>query len=53
MHIVIAIALLVMLLAHIRRKDSTTQPVRDEKKRDDLKWIDELEILDAVMDDYI
>ncbi len=51
MNIVMAVALLVMLFAHIGKKSRSSQPAQVNRKKDDLNWIDELEILDAVLDD--
>ena len=53
MHIVIAIALLVMLFSQIGKKSNTVQPTAAKRSKEDLDWIDELEIFDTVMDDFI
>ena len=53
MNIAIAAALLIMLIMHIRKKSKAPQPAPKKPERDDLAWIDELEVLDAVMDDLI
>lgn len=51
MHIVVAVALLVMLFAHIGRKNRSPRTDSGKEERKDLNRIDELEILDAVLDD--
>ena len=53
MNIAIAVALLIMLIVHIGKKSKPTQPAPKKPERDDLGWIDELEILDAIMEDFI
>ena len=42
-----------MLIVHIGKKNKPAQPAPKNTNRDDLAWIDELEVLDAVMDDFI
>ena len=49
MNIVIAVALLILLILHIGKKN---KPAQKKPERDNLAWIDELEILDAIMDDF-
>ena len=51
MHIVVAVALLVMLFAHIGRKNRSPETDSVKEERNDLNRIDELEILDVVLDD--
>ena len=51
MNIVIALALLAMLFAHIGKKNRSTRTDSANRGRNDPNWIDELEILDAVLDD--
>ena len=53
MTIAIAVALLIMLVVHIGKKNKRAQPAPKKAERDDLFWIDELEVLDAIMDDFI
>lgn len=53
MNIVIAVALLIMLLAHIGKKSKPAQPAPKQPEKDELAWIDELEVLDAIMDDFV
>ena len=53
MNIAIAVALLIMLIVHIGKKNKPAQPVPKKTERDDLAWIDELEVLDAIMDDFV
>ena len=53
MNIAIAVALLIMLIVHIGKKDTPAQAVPKKSERDDLTWIDELEALDAIMDDFV
>ena len=53
MNIAIAAALLIMLLVHVGKKNKPAQPAPKNKGKDDLFWIDELEALDAIMDDFI
>jgi hypothetical protein len=53
MNIAIAAALLIMLLVHVGKKNKPAQPAPKKAERDDLFWIDELEALDAIMDDFI
>ena len=53
MNIAIAVALLIMLLVHIGKKSKPAQPAPKKPERDDLAWIDELEVLDAIMDDFV
>ena len=53
MNIVIAVALLIMLIVHIGKKNSDPRPAQKNHKHDDPDWIDELEVLDAVWDDSI
>lgn len=53
MNIAIAVALLIMLIVHIGNKNKPEQPAPKKPERDDLAWIDELEVLDAVMDDFV
>lgn len=53
MNIVIAVALLIMLIVHIGKKNSDPRPTQKNHKHDDPDWIDELEVLDAVWDDSI
>ena len=53
MNIVIAAALLIMLIVHIGKKNRSAQPAPKKSKKDDLAWIDELEILDAALDDFV
>ena len=50
MNIAIAVALLIMLIVHIGKKN---KPAPRKPERDDLFWIDELEVLDAIMDDFV
>ena len=50
MNIAIAVALLIMLFVHIGKKNT---PAPKKSERDDLAWIDELEVLDAIMGDSI
>ena len=49
----IAVALLIMLLVHIGKKSKPAQPAPKTPEKDDLAWIDELEVLDAIMDDFV
>ena len=44
MNIAIAVALLIMLLVHIGKKNKATQTAPKNTNRDDIAWIDELEI---------
>lgn len=53
MNIAIAVALLIMLIVHIGKKNGETQSAPKNTGPDDLGWIDELEVLDAIMDDFI
>ena len=53
MNIAIAAALLIMLIVHFGKKNKPAQTAPNKSERDDLAWIDELEVLDAVMDDLI
>lgn len=53
MNIVIAVALLIMLIVHIGKKNSDPRSAQKNHKHDDPDWIDELEVLDAVWDDSI
>ena len=53
MNIAIAVALLIMLIWQIRKKNKPAQPAPKKPERDDLAWIDELEVLDAIMDDFV
>ena len=53
MNIAIAVALLILLIVHIGKKNRPAQPAPKSSGRDDLAWIDELEILDAIMDDFV
>ena len=53
MNIAIAVALLIMLIVHIGKKNKPTQPALRKTERDDLAWIDELEVLDAATDDFV
>lgn len=53
MNIAIAAALLIMLLVHIGKKNKPAQPEPKKPEKDDLAWIDELEVLDAIMDDFV
>lgn len=53
MNIAIAVALLIMLLVHIGKKNKPAQTAPKKPEKDDLAWIDELEILDAIMDDFV
>ena len=53
MNIMIAIALLVMLLIHIGGKGRAASAAPRKTKKDELGWIDELELLDAATDDFI
>lgn len=53
MNIAIAVALLILLIVHIGKKNNATQPAPKTPERDDLDWIDELEVLDAIMDDFV
>ena len=53
MNIVIAVTLLIMLVVHIGKKNKPAQPAPKNKGKDDLFWIDELEVLDAIMDDFV
>ena len=53
MNIAIAVALLIMLIVHIGKKNKTAQYAPKSSGRDDLAWIDELEVLDAIMDDFV
>lgn len=53
MNIAIAVALLIMLIVHIGKKNKPAQQAPKTTERDDLAWIDELEILDAIMDDFV
>ena len=53
MNIAIAVTLLIMLLVHIGKKNKPAQPAPKNARLDDLAWIDELEILDAIMDDSV
>ena len=53
MNIAIAVALLLMLVVHIGKKNRPAQPSPKSSGRDDLAWIDELEVLDAIMDDFV
>ena len=50
MNIAIAVALLIMLFVHIGKKN---KPAPKSAERDALAWIDELEVLDAIMDDFV
>ena len=53
MKIAIAVALLIMLIVHIGKKNKPAQPAPKSSGRDDLAWIDELEVLDAATDDFV
>ncbi len=53
MNIAIAVALLIMLIVYIGKKNKHSQPAPQKLERDDLAWIYELEVLDAIMDDFI
>lgn len=50
---VVAIALLVMLLVYIGAPPRAAQSAPKRADADDLAWIDELENLDAMTDDFI
>ena len=50
MNIAVAVALLIMLPMHIGKKN---KPAPKKPEKDELAWIDELEILDAIMDDFV
>ena len=52
MNIAVAAALLILLLVHIGKKNGEMQSAPKKTGPDDLGWIDELEVLDAVMDDF-
>ena len=53
MNIAVVVALLIMLIAHIGKKNKPAQPAPKKAERGDHDWIDELEVLDAIMDDFI
>ena len=53
MNIAVAVALLIMLIVHIGKKNKAVQPAPKKPEQDDLAWIDELEVLDAIMDDFV
>ena len=53
MNIAIAVALLILLIVHIGEKSKAVQPAPKIKGKDDLAWIDDLEVLDAIMDDFV
>ena len=53
MNIAVAVALLIMLIVHIGKNNKPAQAVPKNKGKNDLAWIDELEVLDAIMDDFI
>ena len=53
MNIAIAVALLILLIVHIGKKNKATQTAPKTPEKDDLAWIDELEVLDAIMDDFV
>ena len=53
MNIAIAVALLIMLLVHIGKKNKPAQHAPKKPEKDELEWIDELEVLDAIMDDFV
>ena len=50
MNIAVAAALPIMLIVHIGKKN---KPAQKKARRDDLAWIDELEVLDAITDDFV
>ncbi len=52
MNIAIAFALLIMLLVHIGKKSKSVRNAPKKPEWDDLDWIDELEIFDAITDDF-
>ena len=53
MNIAVAVALLILLIVHIGKKSKPAQPAPKTLEKDDLDWIDELEVLDAIMDDFV
>ena len=53
MNIAIAAALLILLIVHIGKKKSPARSAAKKAELDEPDWIDELEILDAVMDDFM
>lgn len=53
MNIAIAVALLIMLIVHIGKKNKPAHPAPKQPEKDELAWIDELEVLDAIMDDFV
>ena len=53
MNIAIAVALLILLIVHIGKKNKLAQPAPKTPEKDDLAWIDDLEVLDAIMDDFV
>ena len=53
MNITVAVALLVMLLVYIGETPRAAQSAPKRSEADDHAWIDELENLDAMTDDFI
>ncbi|MBR0039869.1 MAG: hypothetical protein IJP64_00635 [Oscillospiraceae bacterium] len=53
MNIAIAAALLIMLIVHIGKENHAAPPAPKKTERDELDWIDELEVLDAITDDFV
>ena len=53
MNILFAAALLFALIVYIRQESRPARRTPKKPERDDLAWIDELELLDAATDDFV
>ena len=53
MNIAIVAALLVLLIVQIGKKNRSAQEAAKKTGPDELAWIDELEVLNAITDDFV
>ena len=53
MNIIVGIALLILLIVRFGGEDRVSPQATEKTKSDDLARIDELEVLDAIMDDFV